>query len=145
MNSGWYVPRSGVEAFEAEWAAYCGADHAVGLANGLDALVLALPASMISWWSKTPPSPMARANGPAGSGTMVMSFVGAFIRARTFALWGMAGRIKMLRNCGSREKYVNEALGVNSRLDPDQAAVLRVKLHHLHHLDHRRSIAAAHE
>jgi dTDP-4-amino-4,6-dideoxygalactose transaminase len=33
-----------LESFEAEWAAYCGAPHAVGLASGLDALVLSLRA-----------------------------------------------------------------------------------------------------
>jgi len=33
-----------LEAFEAEWAAYCEARHAVGLANGLDALTLGLRA-----------------------------------------------------------------------------------------------------
>lgn len=34
-----------LEAFEAEFAAYCGAAHAVGVGNGLDALVLALRAA----------------------------------------------------------------------------------------------------
>jgi dTDP-4-amino-4,6-dideoxygalactose transaminase len=33
-----------VDAFEAEWAAYVGTDHAVGLANGTDAIALALTA-----------------------------------------------------------------------------------------------------
>ncbi len=42
LDSGWYILGPEVEAFEAEWADYCGAAHAVGLANGLDALVLAL-------------------------------------------------------------------------------------------------------
>ena len=41
LDSGWYILGPEVEAFETEWAAYCGADHAVGLANGLDALTLA--------------------------------------------------------------------------------------------------------
>lgn len=42
LDSGWYVLGAEVEAFESEWAAYCGASHAVGVANGLDALTLAL-------------------------------------------------------------------------------------------------------
>ena len=44
LDSGWYILGPEVEAFEAEWAGYCGAGHAVGLANGLDALTLALRA-----------------------------------------------------------------------------------------------------
>ncbi|RXL82724.1 erythromycin biosynthesis sensory transduction protein eryC1, partial [Citrobacter sp. AAK_AS5] len=44
LASGWYILGPEVDAFEAEWAAYCGAAHAVGLANGLDALILALRA-----------------------------------------------------------------------------------------------------
>ncbi|HEX5350455.1 MAG TPA: DegT/DnrJ/EryC1/StrS family aminotransferase, partial [Trichococcus sp.] len=40
----------------------------------------------------------------------------------------IAERIRVLRNYGSRVKYVNEERGFNSRLDSIQAAVLRVKL-----------------
>lgn len=43
----------------------------------------------------------------------------------------IADRIRLLRNYGSRLKYVNEVRGYNSRLDPLQAAVLRVKLGYL--------------
>jgi dTDP-4-amino-4,6-dideoxygalactose transaminase len=43
----------------------------------------------------------------------------------------IADRIRVMRNYGSRVKYVNEVRGVNSRLDTLQAAVLRVKLKHL--------------
>jgi dTDP-4-amino-4,6-dideoxygalactose transaminase len=35
LDSGWYVLGAETEAFEAEFAAYCGAAHCVGVANGL--------------------------------------------------------------------------------------------------------------
>ncbi len=41
LRSGWYVLGKEVEMFEKEFAAYTGAKHCVGLANGLDALWLA--------------------------------------------------------------------------------------------------------
>jgi dTDP-4-amino-4,6-dideoxygalactose transaminase len=44
IDSGWYVLGQEVKAFEQEFAAYCGTQHCVGMANGLDALVLTLRA-----------------------------------------------------------------------------------------------------
>lgn len=43
-ESGWYVLGPEVEAFESEFAAYCGVRHCVGVANGLDAIELILRA-----------------------------------------------------------------------------------------------------
>lgn len=42
LRSGWYIGGPEVEAFEQEYAAYCEAPHCVAVANGLDALQLAL-------------------------------------------------------------------------------------------------------
>jgi dTDP-4-amino-4,6-dideoxygalactose transaminase len=42
MSSGWFVLGPEVEAFEEEFARYCGTKHCIGVANGLDALVLIL-------------------------------------------------------------------------------------------------------
>jgi dTDP-4-amino-4,6-dideoxygalactose transaminase len=54
----------------------------------------------------------------------------------------IADSLRVLRNYGSRVKYVNEVQGYNSRLDPLQAAILRVKLTHLDEWNsRRRSIA----
>ncbi len=44
MKSGWYVLGPELEAFEAEFSAFCGADRCVGVGNGLDALKLVLQA-----------------------------------------------------------------------------------------------------
>ena len=50
----------------------------------------------------------------------------------------LAERIRALRNYGSKVKYFNEVKGYNSRLDPLQAAFLRVKLKHLNGWNSRR-------
>ena len=55
----------------------------------------------------------------------------------------LADRVRVLRNYGSRVKYVNEVKGYNSRLDPVQAVVLRVKLRHLDEWNARRTAIAA--
>lgn len=55
----------------------------------------------------------------------------------------LAERILALRNYGSRVKYHNEVKGFNSRLDPLQAAFLRVKLGKLEEWNARRQQIAA--
>ena len=42
LDSGWYLLGGEVSGFEQEFAAYCGAKHCLGCANGLDALTLIL-------------------------------------------------------------------------------------------------------
>ena len=44
LSRGWYVLGPELQAFEEEFAAYCGTGYAVGVANGTDALELALQA-----------------------------------------------------------------------------------------------------
>jgi dTDP-4-amino-4,6-dideoxygalactose transaminase len=231
LESGWYILGPEVEAFEAEWAAYCDAKHAVGLANGLDALTLALRALDIgpgdevivpsntyiaTWLAVTgvgaTPIPVepdvathnidparieaaitsrtrallpvhlygqtadmdpildiaqrhglrviedaAQAHGARYKGKRIGAHgdivCWSFYPGKNLGALGDAGaittndtalaeRVAILRNYGSRQKYVNEVQGVNSRLDPIQAAVLRVKLKHLDDwTDHRRTIA----
>lgn len=233
LQSGWYVLGPEVEAFESEFAAYCGARHAVGLANGLDALHLALRAlgvgpgdevivpsnTYIATWlavsqcGATPvpvePDPASHNIDPARIAAAItprtkvllpvhlygrpadMDAIlalarrhglkvvedaaqaqGAACRGRRIGAHGdivtwsfypsknlgavgdagavttddpvLAERIRMLRNYGSRQKYVNEVAGYNSRLDPLQAAVLRVKLRHLDAWNARRRAIAQH-
>ena len=55
----------------------------------------------------------------------------------------MAERLRLLRAHGSRRKYHYEILGVNSRLDALQAAILRVKLKHLKKWENKRQHNAA--
>ena len=54
----------------------------------------------------------------------------------------VADRVRVLRNYGSRTKYINEVQGVNSRLDELQAAVLRAKLPYLMEWNERRRSVA---
>jgi len=232
LDSGWYVLGPEVEAFEHEWATYCNAGHAVGLANGLDALHLALLAmnvgpgdevivpsnTYIATWlavsqcGATPvpvepdsrtfnidpariqaaitqrtkvimpvhlygqPADMdpilsiarayglrvledgAQAHGARYKGKRLGAHGDAvawsFYPGKNLGAMGdggavttndaeLADRIRVLRNYGSRIKYVNEVKGYNSRLDPIQAAILRVKLAHLDEWNARRSAIAS--
>lgn len=56
----------------------------------------------------------------------------------------LAGRLRMLRVHGSRQRYYHEEHGINSRLDEIQAAVLRIKLQHIEEWNHARSGVADH-
>ncbi len=47
MERGWYILGEEVDAFESDFATYCGARHSIGVANGLDALHLILRAMNI--------------------------------------------------------------------------------------------------
>lgn len=54
----------------------------------------------------------------------------------------LADRLRHMRNYGSKKKYVNDCIGINSRLDEIQAAMLRVKLRHLDKItEHKRALA----
>jgi dTDP-4-amino-4,6-dideoxygalactose transaminase len=44
LNSGWFIQGQEVAQFERSFAAYCGAEHAIGVANGLDAIFMILKA-----------------------------------------------------------------------------------------------------
>ena len=232
LESGWYVLGEEVARFEREWAEYCESGHAVGVANGLDALTLSLRATgigagdevivpsntYIATWlavaavGATPvpvePRPethnidpdsieaaitvrtraimpvhlygqpcdldpileiaashglrviedAAQAHGARYKGRRLGSHgdlvCWSFYPGKNLGAVGDAGavtsndealveQLRMLRNYGSREKYVNEIQGVNSRLDPIQAAVLRVKLGHLDSWTDRRRLIAS--
>lgn len=99
----------------------------------------------------------AQAHGAAVGATRVGGFgttsTWSFYPGKNLGALGDAGAIttddsavveqlRKLRNYGSRVKYVHEAVGFNSRLDPIQAAVLRVKLKYLDDWNARRRLRA---
>ena len=231
LDSGWYILGPEVELFESQFAAYCESRHAIGVANGLDALRLALRAmdvgpgdevivpsnTYIATWlavsqcggKPVPVEPVEATYNlnPAGieaaitprtkvilpvhlygqsadldpilaiarkHGLRVLEDAaqahGARYRGRRIGAHGdavawsfypgknlgafgdggavttnnseIADRIQLLRNYGSRVKYVHEEKGDNSRLDPLQAAVLSVKLKYLDQWNARRKSIA---
>ena len=228
LDSGWYILGEEVEAFEAEYGAFCEAEHCVGVGNGLDALTLALRAldigagdevivpsnTYIATWlavsavgaTPVPVEPIeatynidpgrieatitprtkailpvhlygqpadmdpilaiaekyglavvedaAQAHGARYKGRRIGAHgdivCWSFYPGKNLGAMGdggsittnradLAERVRLLSNYGSRAKYVNEVRGVNSRLDPIQAAVLRVKLKHLDEWTGRRA------
>lgn len=231
-DSGWYLLARELEAFERAYAAYVGAKHCIAVANGLDALHLALRAlgvgpgdevivpsnTYIATWiavtqaGATPvpvepddrtfnldPALVEAAITPrtkvilpvhlygqpadmdaicaiaARHGLRVLDDAaqshGARVRGRRVGAIGdvtawsfypgknlgafgdaggvttnddaLADALRVLRNYGSRVKYVNEVVGYNSRLDEIQAAVLAAKLPHLDAWNARRARLAA--
>jgi dTDP-4-amino-4,6-dideoxygalactose transaminase len=232
LTSGWYLLGAELTAFEEAYARYIDVPHAVGVANGLDALVLALRALGVgpgdevivpsntyiaTWLAATQvgarpvpvepdertynldPAKIEDAVTPrtrvvlpvhlyglaadmdsivavaARHGLRVLEDAaqahGATYKGRKagalgdVAAWsfypgknlgalgdgggvtttdaGVADRLRVLRNYGSRVKYVNEVRGVNSRLDDLQAAILGVKLRVLDEWNVRRARIAA--
>lgn len=231
IRSGWYVLGQEVSAFEAEFAQYTGAKHCIGVANGLDALILSIEAlglphgsdilvasntyiatilaivraghkpvlvepELATFNMDAALLPQAiTANTRAICVTHLfgkscrMDAIGAFARehglkvvedcaqshgaklggkmtgtfgdAGCFSFYptknlgavgdagavvtdddGLADLLRHLRNYGSKQKYVNRYVGVNSRLDELQAALLRVKLRHLDAMTaHKRTLA----
>lgn len=232
VRSGWYILGSEVKMFEVSFANYLNSPHAIGVANGLDALILSLRALQLPKGSEViVPSNtyiatiLAIVNeglvpvlvepdvetynidyrlipGKINSRTRAVIVVhlygkpcemdpiveicetnglflledcaqshGATYKGRktgTFGDFGcfsfyptknlgclgdggliacrsekFAERLLALRNYGSIVKYKNDVIGMNSRLDEMQAAILSIKLPHLDEMnDHRRKLAA---
>jgi dTDP-4-amino-4,6-dideoxygalactose transaminase len=54
----------------------------------------------------------------------------------------LAEKLRMIANHGMKVRYYHDSIGVNSRLDSMQAAVLRIKLRHLDEYNNARRAAA---
>jgi dTDP-4-amino-4,6-dideoxygalactose transaminase len=54
----------------------------------------------------------------------------------------LANKLRKIRNYGQSKKYYHDFVGVNSRLDEIQAALLRAKLHHLDEWNEKRRLLA---
>jgi dTDP-4-amino-4,6-dideoxygalactose transaminase len=232
MESGWYILGQEVEAFEEEFAAYCGVKHCIGVGNGLEALHLILRAysigpgdevivpanTYIATWlavsyagaTVVPVEPVERtynldpqrieaAITPRTKAVLAVHLYGqtadmdpinevarhyglkviedaaqahgacykgrkagalgdaagwSFYPGKNLGALGDAGavttddadlaeKVRLLRNYGSQVKYYNEVKGFNSRLDPLQAAFLRVKLKYVDDWSARRARVAA--
>src|SRR5262245_64197295 len=61
VNSGWYILGPEVDAFEAEFAAACGAAYAVGVGTGTDAIALILRALGIGAGDEVITTPLSAA------------------------------------------------------------------------------------
>ena len=235
IDSGWYIGGKELESFENNFAKYCGTQFAIGVANGLDALILTLRAWKelgklqdgdevivpsntyiasilaitannltpvlvepdintynihptriqmaitaktrvilpVHLYGRLAPMPeimeiakkynllvledSAQSHGAQIEGKKAGNWGDAsgfsFYPGKNLGALGDAGAIttndaelaqtlRALRNYGSHEKYKNLFVGVNSRLDEIQAAMLDVKLKHLDaEVKHRRTIA----
>lgn len=231
LANGWYVLGPEVEGFEAEFAAFVGSQHCVGVGNGLDAIELALRAlgiepgdevivpanTYIATWlavtnigavvvpvepddgtNNIDPSRLEAAITPRTRAVIAVHLYGqpadmgsigeitsrrgirlvedaaqahgaqfldrpvgslsdaaawSFYPSKNLGAMGDAGavttsdravadRVRVLRNYGSRNKYVHESVGDNSRLDEIQAAILRIKLRRLSFWNERRRTIA---
>ena len=232
LERSWFILGEEGAAFEAEFAAYLGVGHAVGVGNGTDAIELALRAldigagdevivpAMTAAFSAlavnragaTPVfadvDPLTANLDPASAATkitpqtkalLVVHLYGgaadlgalgrladerglaliedaaqahggeyegrrlggfgqvacfSFYPSKNLGAYGdggalatddaeLAERVRRLRNGGQAGRYEHVELGVNSRLDELQAAVLRVKLAHLDAANERRRALAA--
>lgn len=231
LQSGWYVLGKHVSSFEDSFAQFCGAQYCVGVASGLDALILALnvlelspgdevivpsntyiatilailkaglqpvlvepniktytvePDNILKAITKKTKvimpvhlygkmSDMVRINDIAKTYSLVTisdcaqshgaklagEKAGAWADMAAFSFYPTknlgaigdggaivtnnqewADRIKMYRNYGSKEKYKNDVMGMNSRLDEVQAAFLSVKLKKLDTITaHKQALA----
>lgn len=97
------------------------------------------------------------ANGKRKSGTMGDIGVTSFFPSKNLGCYGdggalftnddeLAHKIRRVCNHGSDQRYYHEVIGVNSRLDSLQAAILRVKLPQLDgYAKARNQVAAAYD
>ncbi len=127
--------------------------HLYGLMSGMDELLAVAARHGLPVVEDCAQAIGAQWDGrPAGSAGTIGCF--SFFPSKNLGAYGdggmlvtsdadIAARVKRLRAHGAAVKYHHDELGVNSRLDEIQAAILRVKLQHLDEwIDARRAVAA---
>ncbi|WP_203981149.1 DegT/DnrJ/EryC1/StrS family aminotransferase [Planosporangium flavigriseum] len=77
LNSGWYILGREVKAFEEAFAAYCGVPFAIGVANGTDALELALAGVGVGRGDRV--ALVANAGGYGTSAVNALGAVGVYV------------------------------------------------------------------
>jgi dTDP-4-amino-4,6-dideoxygalactose transaminase len=157
IDRGWFVLGPEVDGFEEEFAALSGATHAVGTGNGTDAIAIALRALDVGPGDEVVTTPLSAAYAtcegrPVGTYGAAGAF--SFYPTKNLGALGdggavitpdaaLAERMRRLRNGGQTDRYHHVELGVNSRLDELQAAVLRARLPRLRaRTEMRRALAA---
>ncbi len=231
MESGWYIMGNELSCFEKEYAQYCETQFCIGVASGLDALILALEAYEFPEGSEVlvpsntyiatilaiikaghkpvlveprldtyniSPVEIRKKITPRTKAIMVVHLYGklcemeeimqianehnlvviedgaqshgaklngrksgnlghiaahSFYPTKNLGALGdggaittndasIADKLMYLRNYGSKVKYYNDRIGINSRLDEIQAAFLRIKLRKLDEINaHKQTLA----
>jgi dTDP-3-amino-3,4,6-trideoxy-alpha-D-glucose transaminase len=108
LQRGWFILGEEAEAFEAEWAAYCGVAQAVGVGNGTDAIQLILRAAGI---------------GP-GDEVIVPSLTAAFSALAV----SMVGATPVFADIDA-ERYTLDPAAFEAAITPRTAAVMPVHLY----------------
>lgn len=231
VDSGWYILGPELKAFEAQWASTCGFAEAIGVANGMDAIEIALRSLDIGPGDEVITTPMTafasvlavlragavpvladidpatglmsldsaeRCVSPRTKAVLLVhlygqlrqpqrwiefcqrhavslvedcaqahlanldgAYAGSFGRAGAYSFYptknlgalGDAGmlvtgdqqlaeRARQLRNYGQSVRYLHPEIGMNSRLDEIQAAMLSVRLKWLEGFTDRRRVIA---
>ncbi len=128
LESGWFIQGEALKTFEQQFAEYCGTKHCIGVANGLDALILILEAY--------------KQTGVMQEGDEVIVPSNTYI-ASILAI-SKAGLVPVLVEPSLGDCLINPAL-IEAKITPKTKAILPVHLYgQLCDMDAINAIAAKH-